>query len=321
MVTINQEFTFEKYGKIRQLGHEENKNIFINGNDTIYVQEKIDGANSRFFVKDGKIIFGSRACQLTSNDGEETNVSKNFKCGLNYIKSHVKINKLKEGHIYYGEICVKHTMDYDWNKIPPYLGFDIKNVKQSTYLPWPEAEHNFKEIGLPVVPIFKILSSDQIKKEKIDDAWIPVSVYAPRSNPTLQAEGVVFKNYEYQDKYNNHLFAKHVRSKFKEDNALVFGGTVKYSEDDDGKIVARFCTNARIDKNIFKLIDEGNKLDLSLMSLLPGIVIKDIYSEHWEELLYSNMKLDLRHIRELIVRRCLSVLKQVLVNNSLTLNV
>ncbi len=47
---------FIKYKKIRQLGHEENKHIFLDPDDEIVIEEKVDGANFRFMVsEDGKL--------------------------------------------------------------------------------------------------------------------------------------------------------------------------------------------------------------------------------------------------------------------------
>ena len=51
---------FHKYGKIKQLGHKECEDIFSDPEANIVVQEKIDGGNFRFTIKNGIIIFGSR---------------------------------------------------------------------------------------------------------------------------------------------------------------------------------------------------------------------------------------------------------------------
>ena len=51
---------FEKYHKIKRAGDAENATMFINGDDEIAEQEKIDGANFRFTYLNGKIVFGSR---------------------------------------------------------------------------------------------------------------------------------------------------------------------------------------------------------------------------------------------------------------------
>jgi len=309
---------FGKYGKIKQLGHEDNKNLFIYDKQKVYIQEKIDGGNFRFYItSEGALIFGSRTQQLTSNEGEDTNVSKNFKRCVLHIREQYKSHKeaFLMNHIYYGECCTKHTMDYDWEKIPSFLGFDIRSMETGKYLTCEESMTMFDLCGLKCVPLLKVIYAEDFKGFTDED--VPITAYPPRSNPKQQAEGVVFKNYEYEDKYNTHMFAKYVREKFKEENRETFGGAVKFQENDDGKIVARFCTNARIEKQIFKLIDDDHELDMTLMKYLPRGVSMDIYEEHWKDILNSNMKIDLKNIRRLISKRCLMVLKQVLVNNTL----
>jgi hypothetical protein len=143
----------------------------------------------------------------------------------------------------------------------------------------------------------------------IDDSFVPDSKYTPLSLPNRQAEGVVFKNYDKQ------IFAKYVRKKFKEINKRAFGSSKKFANDDSEKIVAIYCTNARIDKIIFKLIDEGFKLNKKMMTKLPVKVYNDIISENWKDILTTKYVIDVNRIRKLVAKRCLTVLDQVITNN------
>ena len=305
---------FHKYHKIRQLGHDENKDIFLDGEDEITIQEKIDGGNFRFYItKEGLIIFGSRTQQLTSNEGEDDNVSKNFKRCLEFIRDTIKGKDLTpySSLIFYGECCVKHTLSYDWEKIPPFLGFDI--LTGNGFMHYANVEKVFEELGLPLVPLINRVYAKEIKT--VTDAFVPVSAYAPRADPTQLAEGVVFKN------YNKQLFAKYVRDAFKEKNREAFRGNPKYNGDDynDNAIIAhKYCTNARIEKIIFKLVDEGEVLDIPLMKYLPKRLWTDIAEEEWIEILNSKWIMDLPRLRKLLTKRCLAVLRQVVTNNALT---
>ena len=205
---------------------------------------------------------------------------------------------------------VKHTMNYDWEKIPAYLGFDIYNIKTGKYLNYKDIEIIFcKNLKVEMVPLIKICKAKEIIK--VDDDFVPESKYASLSSKDRQAEGVVFKNYSKQ------IFAKYVREKFKEKNKEAFGGGKKFAKTDDEYFVAVYCTNARIDKCMFKLIDEGKKLDMTMMGDLLNKVYKDIWEEHWNEISFSKKKIDLLNLKKLVSRRCLEVLKQAIVNNSL----
>ena len=307
---------FKKYDKIRILGDVENKDIFKDKKDEIIIQEKVDGANFRFYITEkGTIIFGSRSRQLTSNEGEDTNVEKNFTRCIKFIRD--KWEEVRDiaptlSHlIFYGENMIKHTMDYDWEKLPPFLGFDIYDIKKERHLDYKDVKTIFcTNLKMDMVPLIKIGKSKDIIK--VDDKFIPESKYASLSSQDRQCEGIVFKNYKRQ------IMAKYVREKFKEKNKKVFGLGKKWAKTDDEYFVAVYCTNARIDKCLFKLIDDGKQLDMTMMGDLLNMVYKDIWEEHWNEISFSKKRIDLLNLKKLVSRRCLEVLKQSIVNESLS---
>lgn len=302
---------FKKYDKIKVIGHEDNEGIFHNLSDEISITEKMDGGNFRFIIRDGKIIFGSRTQQLTSDEGEDTNIQKNFLRCVNFLReqiwSKVDVSEFKkyEKCIFFGEAMIKHTMDYDWDKIPPFLGFDIYDKENERYLNIKDSISIFDSLGLEMVPIIKTISAGEIKE--MNEDMIPVSKYTPH-----KAEGIVLKN------YNKQLMTKIVQEKFKEKNKEMFGGGKKFADTDEEFLTAVYCTNARIDKMIFKLIDDGEKLDMTMMKKLPTKVYKDIWEENWQEII--NMKgktIGFHNFKKRVTGRCLAVLKQVIINNAL----
>ena len=303
--------TFHKYKKIWRLGYEDVKDIFLNPDDKIIIQEKIDGANFRFMIKEGNIIFGSRGQELSED--KDHKYEKNFRRCIEFVLevfwSNVDISEAKqfEGLIFYGECCVRHSLAYDWDKIPPYLGFDIFSCDQDRFYEYEQTKILFETLGLKMVPLIKETTASEIIKEKIDNDYVPQSAYAPR-----QAEGVVFKN------YNNQMFAKYVTDNFKEKNKETFGGGKKLANDDSERFIAMYCTNARIDKQIFKLVDGEEKLEMPLMAKLPRMVWDDIWEEEWKEI--NNKKqfiLDFGRARKLLNKRCTAVLIQMITNNVL----
>ena len=66
-----------------------------------------------------------------------------------------------------------------------------------------------------------------------------------------------------------------------------------------------------------ELIDEGYKLEMSLMQYLPKCVNYDIWEEHWKDIITKYKEINIKHIRKLITNRCLNVLNQVITNNGL----
>jgi len=296
---------FLKYGKIKQIGDKENVGIFGTDDEDIVIQEKIDGANFRFMFKDDEqIIFGSRNRGLNDTDEEEGS----WKRCIKYIRE--KITEYPKGtditsFIFYGECCIRHSISYQWDKMPPYLGFDIYDTRDKVYLNHKLAKEIFKQLGLEFVPVIKVVKAKDIKE--ISDKDVPKSAYY--EGP---AEGIVFKNYAKQ------LMAKFVTDKFKEVNKDTFGTSKKWAKNDNEIIVAKYCTNPRIDKWIFKLIDDGHELQMKMMQHLPTAVYKDIMQEEGQEILFSKFAINFQDLKKQVTRRCLAVLKQVIGNNALS---
>lgn len=148
--------TFKTYTKIKILGDVENKGIFDNVDDEIVIEEKVDGANFRFMIKDGEVIFGSRTQQLTED--KEHKFQKNFNRCIVYIqecfnKLDEDTKKHSEGKIFYGECMTKHSINYDWEHTPVFLGFDIYAISSDTYLRQKNKTNLFAAWNLSVVPL------------------------------------------------------------------------------------------------------------------------------------------------------------------------
>lgn len=293
---------FEKYHKIRQLGDEENEDIFAFPEDDIIIEEKIDGANFRIYLmEDGNILYGSRT-QTLGGGLEEGKVWK--RC-IGYISerlSNADLDRIPKPCIIYGECCVKHTMTYDWDKIPPFLGFDIKT--SAGYWGYNYKKTLFKILGLHMVPLVWKGKANNVPD--INDDFVPTSSYAIE-----QAEGLVIKNYLRQ------VFGKYVRVAFKEKNAEAFGGSPKWASTDNSAFSLKYATNARIEKHIYKLIDSDIKLELAMMKFLPTAVWEDIWEEEWRDIVRQKWVIDFKETRKKITGRCLAVLKNIITNNAL----
>jgi hypothetical protein len=297
----------KKYDKIYNLGHEDNAEIFSNPETFVCIQEKMDGGNGRVYIKNGKIIFGSRTQQLTSDEGEDTNVQKNFKRALDFIREKLKDKDLShlEGYTLFGEIMIKHTINYNWDITPPFLGFDVYDGKD--YLDWYEAKGIFERLGFEFVPIIKVCQVKDIQLP-ITDEFVPTSKYTMGT-----AEGVVFKT------FNPRIYGKYVRSEFKERNKEVFGMNKKHATNDEEYIVSLYCNNYRIEKQILKLMDDGMELHLSMMTKLPTNVYDDIWEENYKEISHLKQKtICFDVLRKQITKRCLTVLQNFIQNNILS---
>lgn len=292
--------TFHKYQKIKMIGHKDNKGIFTDPNDDIVIQEKIDGANFRFMYVRGKFIFGSHNLELIHTPED----NKSWGRCIGYIKRLFKKRNGLNKYIFYGECCIQHSTPYDYITMPPFLGFDIYDLDKQEYIYWKDAKQLFEELGLHFVPVLQEIKAKDI--QKWEDKDVPQSKYG-----NIQAEGVVFKNHTKQ------IYAKYVTQKHKEECTKVFGGSKKWATNDTDKMVATYCTNPRIEKKIFELIYEEHELEMELMKYLPNRVFEDIVEEHYKDILCKNYKIDVGQFRKAVAKRCLSVLKQSIVNSTL----
>ena len=300
--------TFHKYTKIKTLGDPENEGILtIPGK--VVIQEKVDGANFAFFVEDGFLYFCSHNQNLTDSEQiEKTGIPKNWKAiepVLNIWKETPE--KFNEDLYYYCESCQKHTILYD--DIPGCIGFDILNLYDCELLDWKLAEVEFKCLGLPFVHVY-----DEVDIETITTGFLK-SLYQTSAYRDGSAEGVVIKRYNIKSKYDKPLFAKIVDDDFKEKNRAVFGGgepTPKKTNEIE--IANVYATSGRIEKIIHKLADDGYKIEMPLMKVLFKAVVRDFLEEEIVEI-YENYKgVDFKALESLVSKKCVKVLKEVMMN-------
>lgn len=295
---------FKKYPKIYRLGFEENIEFMEFGEDTIIIEEKVDGGNGSFWIDEDGLHIGSRNRDLVQENDEKA-FAKQRATLLQILKG----KQISSDYIYYIEFMATHTIKYD--NVPDVIGLDIR-LKRSMI----EGEYGlflardlrcqmFDELGIENVPLVWRGKISELKKLEVDKL-IPKSKYY-----NGKAEGIVLKNYCRKSRQGNHqLYAKVVADEFKENNKAVFGG-VRQKNTDTEKIVEEFCTIARINKQINKLVNEESKvLEMGLMKELPHLVAKDILAEEASNFYDSYKWLDFSEFKKRIAIKCVAVLKE-----------
>jgi hypothetical protein len=303
---------FKKYPDIERLGHEDNQDILLYGDDTIVIEEKVDGGNGSFWVEiDGIIHFGSRNRDLTAENDDKAfeGFQKQLKDHLiNLDKKNIKPNP---DYMYYIEWMQRHTISY--TNVPYVIGLDIR-LKHSANSEGPgffigrdSKEQEFKRLELECVPCIWRGTSNELKKLNIREL-IPKSKYFDGI-----AEGIVIKNYCRKSHSGNHqLYAKIVREEFKEDNKAVFGG-LRSTVTDTSKIIDEFCTEARIRKAVLKFVNEDSMpLNLTLMKYVPSYVMKDILKEEITTIFDKYKFLDFKEMRSKIPKKCLGIINDMM---------
>ena len=307
---------FKKYPDIERLGHDDNREILLYSEDTLVIEEKVDGGNGSFWLEEDKIIhFGSRNRDLTIENDD-----KAFERQQIQLKEH--LNKLQEEGIllnqdyyYYIEWMATHTIRY--TSVPYVIGLDIR-LKRSMleneyglFLGRDTREQEFKRLNIENVPCIWRGTVAELKKLNIREL-IPKSKYYDG-----WAEGIVIKNYCRKAREGNHqLYAKLVREEFKEDNKAVFG-SVRQTTSDTQKIVEEFCTDARIKKAVLKFVNEDSlPLDLRLMKKVPTYIIKDILKEEFSTIYDKYKFIDFKEMKSKIPKMCLRVINEMMIEKA-----
>ncbi len=312
---MSEEKKHYKFPKIYSLGQEENADILQYGEDFINIEEKVDGGNFSFFTADDGTVFEcSRNRNLTTDEDEKTFIGIRIWLRNNLERLEKVGIKINPDYIYYAEAMAKHTINY--TNAPNLIGLDIRPKHSmgeegpGLFLAREGKEKEFARIGIECVPLVWKGTAGELKKMDIT-ALLPQSKYYDG-----MAEGIVIKNYERKASAGNHqIFAKMVRSEFKECNKAVFG-SVRQKNSDTSKIVEEFVTDARVRKVALKLInEEGMFLDMKLMSKVPPNVIKDILEEEFNNIFQKYKFIDFKEFKQRASKRCLSVIKQMMMEN------
>lgn len=301
-----------KYPSIRYPGEKEAEGTFAAGE--VVVQEKIDGANFRFTLEenldeqyhteDREIAFGSRNVQFKNKKDE----NKQFKRPIEYIRETVdpdSIRALEEDNTrltFFGEAMTPHTLEYNWEESPPFVGFDVWDEVSGRWLSYDDWDMCFKAyLGLDSAQVLDVVPVDE---------WDEYEVTVPESEyGEVKAEGLTFKNYDTQ------TFAKFVREDFKEKHKKTFGRPTSHEASGAEKLSYNYVTNARIKKNAHKLVDEGDwdSLQMEMMEDLPTRVIRDMADEEAGNIfMEESFEVDIGEFRSTTSGRCASVLRNMI---------
>lgn len=297
----------QKYPKIKYLGSAETKGIFDKSSDEVVVQEKIDGANFRFMVKDGDLTFGSRNVPQVENKNYDQ-----FADTIEYLEENIDKSKMDRDLVYIGEATQKHTLEYNWEEIPQLLGFDVLHRDSGLPLNWELAKEKFNKVGLAFVPILWRGKVKEWEEKDIKD-FLEGSKYR-KGKP----EGIVIKNYERLNNFDRPLFAKVKIEEFREKAKAKFGDN-KAKRTNTAYVVEKYLTESRIRKIILKMIkEEGKELARPLMEDLIYRVAEDILDEHIIDL-YREKKveeIDFNVLNKMVPDKCLETIDKMMEENA-----
>ena len=284
---------FVAYPKIHRLGVEENEGILDN---EVFVQEKVDGANTSIWFEDGVLKMGSRTREL--EDG--------FNGFCEYVRQHEGIRKFFERYPktrMYGEWLVRHTIAYNKTAYRQFYLFDVQ-TPSGEYWTTREVELVAESFGIRYPTIF---AYGKLTEEEIRE-------HVGKTAIGDKGEGVVIKRAGFVNKFGNHCYAKIVTQAFNEDNALVFGGNNKHSETYwEMFVVNKYCTLPRVQKVMNKLqpiIEE--RLDFKHTTRIAGTCYHDMITEECWEIASKVPILDYRQLKKLASKKFIQIYHDLL---------
>lgn len=294
----------------------------IQEGDPVIVTEKLDGANGRFTVKNGEILFGSRNVEFKKHGDplppEECN--KQFQHAIKYVQENINLDTYEFYQSVYGDLTIygecmhKHSIDYEaWegkqpdidSDIPNFVVFDIYSERDG-WLSYYEVNVIVETLGLDRAP-----EVDWMNTLDLDKVEIPQSEYR-EPNPDADnefdqkglAEGVVLTHANDPD-----IRAKIVSEKFKEVNHSGGGGGSNKARDTH-EFVEKYITLPRVRKHAHKLIDQDlyDSLRMDMMKELHETVWEDAVEESRE---YTEEDLSEEWIRSQANSRMASHLQKI----------
>jgi len=156
----------------------------------LWILEKVDGANMRFQLQQsGLLRFGDRSRVYDDPDA----IPEPYRHAVRHIRDNLDRDALRravddiEAYVFFGEAMHHHTIDYNWECTPSFLGFDVWSAADDRFLSPDVVQGIYERLGLQPV--------NAVERERRAQEFDPTSYEIPQSawydGP---AEGVVIRN-------------------------------------------------------------------------------------------------------------------------------
>lgn len=243
----------------------------------LWVLEKVDGANFRFQLREsGLIRFGDRSTVYDDPDA----VPEPYQHAVRHIRERFDRDALRRAVddvadiVFFGEAMHYHTIDYDWERTPSFLGFDVWSAAAGEFRPPGAVARIFEQLGLQPVNAFE----RELPTRDFDPESYTVPQSAWYDGP---AEGVVVRN-------TRGGRAKLLHPEFRE-----VDGTVPVDAS-AAELVERYATQRRFEKLVAKFGDRGQPVTFEA---LYERVLEDIVREEHKQLYHGSETVDMVEFR------------------------
>jgi ATP-dependent RNA circularization protein (DNA/RNA ligase family) len=157
----------------------------------LWIQERIDGIHVRFRLRDSGVLeFGGRE-RVYGTDTDE--IPAPYHHAVRHVRERFDRAALRNSVedvpsvVFFGEATVRRAIDYDWDRTPSVLGFDVWDTSEDRFLPPDSVERIYDRFGLESVNTFQ----KEVRATDFDPADYEVPESAWYDGP---AAGVVVRN-------------------------------------------------------------------------------------------------------------------------------
>lgn len=243
----------------------------------LWLLEKVDGANFRFQLQEsGLIRFGDRSRVYDDPDA----VPEPYQHAVRHVRETLERDALRNAVddvadvVFFGEAMHRHTIEYDWEHTPSFLGVDVWSAEAGAFRPPDAVEGIFEGIGLEPVNAVK----RELHTRDFDPNLYTIPESAWYDGP---AEGVVIRN-KRGDR------AKLLHPDFREvDETIPVDSSAE-------ELATKYATRRRLEKLASKLEDRGQPVTFEI---LYERVLEDIVREEHKQLYHVDGSLEMGAFR------------------------
>jgi hypothetical protein len=293
---------FEKYMHLERFGTDAVDGINIG---ECHIFPKLDGTNSQVWLgDDGSVCCGSRNRVLSIDDDNAGFMA--------WVMQHQGICEMVEENPtlrFFGEWLVPHSLktyqDDAWRN---FYVFDVY-TEDGAVLTYDQYIPICKKYGVAFVPC---LTKSRNPSYEVLTKATEANKYLIKDGNGV-GEGIVIKQYGFQNKFGKTVWAKLVTNSFRDKHITEMGGTVVNLKIVEESIAEVFVTAHMVEKIIAKIrTDKGEFAAKSIPQLL-GMAYHDLVTEElWEAIkTHKNPRIDFSTLHHCVIARVKSLKPEI----------